>query len=363
MKRNNLLVVVLILWFVLLNNRYIKSSENTFEDGIKKFEQGEYFDAEVIFRDLVKQNPSNVSYLQMLAKVLMVWDRYQEAEGYLLKAKNLSDEVSVNIDLVKLYLESEQPEKAQNIVKTLHAKGVDVTELTLEVNYQLGVKCYDEGDHKSAFNYFTVVSKTRKKYKDTENYIKELKGLKEEENISKEKSDDVSLLEAKYRALEKKTRDIYERKMDELREKEAEIEYKAFQKEMELKKKMGIDVKKDIKVEKTKSYSKEGLVGTVYFDRGSSVVKKESQNILDKIITLLKENDRKIKIIGHTDSDPYKSRNRDNVELSVDRALSVKRYLVDNGIDKNRIEIEGLGSSVPVSEDKSQNRRVEIYLK
>jgi OOP family OmpA-OmpF porin len=66
--------------------------------------------------------------------------------------------------------------------------------------------------------------------------------------------------------------------------------------------------------------------------------------------------------VGHTDSiggDAY------NQKLSVRRADAVKNYLVDKGIEKNRVYTEGKGEKQPVADNKTaegraKNRRVEI---
>ena len=55
-----------------------------------------------------------------------------------------------------------------------------------------------------------------------------------------------------------------------------------------------------------------------------------------------------------------------NMELSADRAASVKAYLVENfGIDADRMRTMGLGPTQPVvsndtEEGRQQNRRVEL---
>ena len=72
-----------------------------------------------------------------------------------------------------------------------------------------------------------------------------------------------------------------------------------------------------------------------------------------------------IEIIGHTDSigeDEY------NKKLSFARAKSVGKYLVDNGIDSKRLTYKGMGSAMPVADNKSKqgrskNRRTEIIIK
>lgn len=69
-----------------------------------------------------------------------------------------------------------------------------------------------------------------------------------------------------------------------------------------------------------------------------------------------------IEISGHTDNIGKKDYNK---KLSEYRALTVKKYLVDNGIDSNRIKPIGYGSEKPVADNISEdtrkkNRRTEM---
>ena len=72
----------------------------------------------------------------------------------------------------------------------------------------------------------------------------------------------------------------------------------------------------------------------------------------------------RFKVIGHTDSSGSYEANR---KLSYMRASAVRNYLVDSGILKDRIDIEGLGEAKPIDtnltkEGRSKNRRVEIKI-
>jgi len=75
-------------------------------------------------------------------------------------------------------------------------------------------------------------------------------------------------------------------------------------------------------------------------------------------------------IIGHTDNVPINtSLYPSNWELSVARATSVLKYLINNhSIDSSRLSIKGSADQEPVApndtpENRAQNRRVEIRLK
>jgi len=84
---------------------------------------------------------------------------------------------------------------------------------------------------------------------------------------------------------------------------------------------------------------------SIYFDFNSSAIKSESARYLDKMVDFLNKNNARIKIIGHTDlhgSEEF------NLKLSMERALSVKNYLVEKGILSDRLLTEGAGKSLPV---------------
>ncbi|SHG85567.1 OmpA family protein [Winogradskyella jejuensis] len=104
---------------------------------------------------------------------------------------------------------------------------------------------------------------------------------------------------------------------------------------------------------------------TILFDTGKSSIKDESKQVLADIIAILnKYPDAKFTVEGHTDS---VGSNKLNQRLSDARALSVKEYLVANGVDEFRLSSQGFGESRPIADNKTragreQNRRVEINL-
>jgi OOP family OmpA-OmpF porin len=100
-----------------------------------------------------------------------------------------------------------------------------------------------------------------------------------------------------------------------------------------------------------------------FFDFNKSSLKPEGKAKLDDLVSKLKGINLEVIIaVGHTDSvgsDKY------NDKLSVQRADSVKAYLVGKGIEKNRVYTEGKGKKQPVADNKTaegraKNRRVEI---
>lgn len=102
------------------------------------------------------------------------------------------------------------------------------------------------------------------------------------------------------------------------------------------------------------------------FDRGSYAIKEEAKKLLSEICTIIKRNDFSIIISGHTDSVKFPTKDYSNWELSSDRANSVRRFFVENGMDMKQIlEVRGKADTDPLlPEDPSAdaNRRVSIFV-
>ncbi len=108
----------------------------------------------------------------------------------------------------------------------------------------------------------------------------------------------------------------------------------------------------------------------ISFDSGSSKLKKEVLEALDKISNILsKYSENKIQIEGHTDNVPIHTKQfRDNWQLSTERALAVLQYLLKNAkLDPARLSAEGHGEYSPIvpndtPENRALNRRVDIVV-
>ncbi len=101
----------------------------------------------------------------------------------------------------------------------------------------------------------------------------------------------------------------------------------------------------------------------VNFDFDQSGIRPDSRPILDEAAEVLKENRNvHISVEGHTD---YIGTDEYNEKLSVRRAETVFRYLVNRGIAPERMSAIGYGRSRPVADNstesgRAQNRRVEL---
>jgi outer membrane protein OmpA-like peptidoglycan-associated protein len=104
----------------------------------------------------------------------------------------------------------------------------------------------------------------------------------------------------------------------------------------------------------------------ISFDTDSYLIKPELRGVLDPFATSLSGDPTSIvSIVGHTDSTGSAAINN---PLSVDRAQSVRDYLVARGFPATRIETSGRGDREPLADNateagRARNRRVEIFLR
>jgi len=107
------------------------------------------------------------------------------------------------------------------------------------------------------------------------------------------------------------------------------------------------------------------VLKNIFFDFDKSTIKPESQNELNRLIKLLKDNPGvKIELSSHTDdvgSDEY------NTRLSFSRSNSVVDYLIAKGISPSRLVPKGYGESLPIDkndteEGRQNNRRTEFKI-
>ena len=103
----------------------------------------------------------------------------------------------------------------------------------------------------------------------------------------------------------------------------------------------------------------------IYFQTAKSVIKPESYPMLDEITDIINQYpDYNLRLSGHTDDVGSAEYNR---ILSQNRVDQVKAYLINKGIDANRLEAIGYGKQRPIANNnsvigKALNRRVELEL-
>lgn len=104
----------------------------------------------------------------------------------------------------------------------------------------------------------------------------------------------------------------------------------------------------------------------IQFETGKAVIKKTSYKLLDEIVKILNDYpDYIMTIDGHTDNVGKPDK---NLQLSKDRANSVKNYFVAKGVAEDRLTTNGYGDTRPAASNKTaagraKNRRVAMDLK
>lgn len=115
-----------------------------------------------------------------------------------------------------------------------------------------------------------------------------------------------------------------------------------------------------------------GISGSVLFALNSDQLQPEGREILKTLIeplaAYLKSHDEILMVSGYTDDQQVREGNRrfaDNWDLSAQRALTVTRALIDEGVPSSTVFAAAFGSEQPVASNadeagRAKNRRVEI---
>lgn len=104
----------------------------------------------------------------------------------------------------------------------------------------------------------------------------------------------------------------------------------------------------------------------IYFSLDKSKIDKEGLPIAKRLVKILKRcKNAKLTIKSYTDSIGKKE---DNLKISQKKADTIKRYLINHGINKDKIEAIGYGERDPIADNtttsgRAKNRRVKFYIK
>ena len=103
----------------------------------------------------------------------------------------------------------------------------------------------------------------------------------------------------------------------------------------------------------------------VHFATGRSNLDREARATLDRVAVVLTScPELALDIEAHTDATGSDAL---NARLSEARAASVRGYLVERGVPRERLAAEGFGSSRPVASNatdvgRARNRRIELVI-
>ena len=115
-----------------------------------------------------------------------------------------------------------------------------------------------------------------------------------------------------------------------------------------------------------------GISGKLLFELNSDKLEPEGRKLLKSLVvplrSYLNSRDEILMVSGFTDDQTIKSRNRqfaDNWELSAQRALTVTRTLIDEGMPSSMLFAAAFGQEQPLvantnEKARAQNRRVEM---
>ena len=107
------------------------------------------------------------------------------------------------------------------------------------------------------------------------------------------------------------------------------------------------------------------VLQNIQFEYNSSALTEDSQAGIQMLVGFLQRNpDLRVELAGHTDNVGSESY---NMKLSAERAESVRRALVDQGVDESRLTSRGYGASQPIApndteEHRALNRRTEMII-
>ena len=122
----------------------------------------------------------------------------------------------------------------------------------------------------------------------------------------------------------------------------------------------------------TLSNGRIGIRGSVLFASNSAALQPAGRVLLRRLVAplthYLTQQEQLLMVSGFTDNRPIKSGNRrfvDNWELSAQRALTVTRVLIEEGMPAEQVFAAAFGDQQPIAANtdrasRAQNRRVEM---
>jgi chemotaxis protein MotB len=290
--------------------------------------------------------------------------KYNETSAKATKLEQANQEQGILINELRATIE-QQKEKLAKLQKEYDDMEADYK--LAKNNLENLQKEYDELNEK----FTTVLAGNRS---ENQKLLKELQDARD--NLIKRESE----VAEKQKALDQKQKEL-DLLLADFREKESRVN--------EL---QAILDKKDAELQALRDKVSEALLGfkdkglTVYtkngkvyvsmdekllFASGSWQVGEEGKKAIREVASVLAKNvDINVMVEGHTDNVPFKGKGdaKDNLDLSVMRATSIAKVLLENkGVAQSRVVAAGRGDSTPVvkndtPENKAKNRRSEIIL-
>lgn len=119
---------------------------------------------------------------------------------------------------------------------------------------------------------------------------------------------------------------------------------------------------------KDSNFTELAIQSRVLFSSGTSELTRSGEDVLEKLVPVLKDSDGLVFIEGHTDDRPIStSRFSSNWDLASARATEVLQFFVAEGIKKSRFRAVSYGDTKPLVENtteanRQRNRRVSLMI-
>ncbi|MFC1585045.1 flagellar motor protein MotB [Fibrobacterota bacterium] len=119
------------------------------------------------------------------------------------------------------------------------------------------------------------------------------------------------------------------------------------------------------------------FASSAFYEVGSADISEAAANIIDKVTSAIKNIDYypfSVDIEGHTDNVPIRTvRFPSNWELSVSRATNIVKYLIESGLQSERLKAAGYADTkpalpnldqngAPIPQNQARNRRIVIQI-
>ena len=263
-------------------------------------------------------------------------------------------------------------ENATVILQDSENKTLNTTTTSADGKFSFTVAC--EASYKvSAFkekytneSKSLVLDKTRNRTNDASLALKSLEAIK---------------LEEKEIAANKRKQEIFIEEENKKKEALAVIAIKEKDKKAKEAAIVAAEVKKNEKVKQILEQEKDVIrddknrliikTDPIYFDYNMWYIRKESKVVLGRVVALMNKYPGMVIEIGsHTDS---RGNAKFNEDLSQKRANSTREFIIQSGINANRVTAKGYGESVPIikcktddscsEEEHELNRRSEFVIK
>lgn len=119
---------------------------------------------------------------------------------------------------------------------------------------------------------------------------------------------------------------------------------------------------------KDNDFTELAIQSRVLFSSGTSELTRSGEDVLEKLVPVLKDSDGLVFIEGHTDDHPISTpRFASNWDLASARATEVLQFFVAEGVNKSRFRAVSYGDTKPLVENISEanrqrNRRVSLMI-